>query len=285
MKYWALYFCAILLSLVIIPIAAGKSVAATDAPMIKVSINGTVQEMSIEDYTLSVLANEGAKCKNYETKKSLAVAVRSCAMYFSLYGCKHSDFSACGSGDCCLPIGDISKCEPELLAEIKSAVDETRGEILTLDKKPAMALFTLCSSKGTKYCDEFPYLTPVSEIEKCEIHKSEQIIPLNEFYASYPQFSNNDICFVYDENENCEFAIFDCKMVSGNDLCEMLKLGSSEFSITSSDDEVTLTVYGIGHGYGMSICGADRMAESFADYKKILENYYPNLALNKIYRD
>lgn len=282
MKYWALYFCAILLSLIIIPVAASRSVAATDTPMITVSINGNIQEMSIEDYTLSVLAVEGKKCGNFETKKSLAVAVRSCAMYFSLYGCKHENFSACGSGDCCLPFGDISKCEPSLLAEIKSAVDETRGEILTLDKMPAIALFTLCSSKGTKYCDEFQYLTPISESEKCEIHKTEITMSLSEFNSSYPQFSN-DACFVYDENENCEFAIIDNKMVKGNELCEMLNLNSGEFTVSASENEAILTAYGIGHDYGMSICGADKMAESFADYKRILENYYPHLTLNKIY--
>lgn len=284
MKYWALYFCAIMLSLFIIPVAASKSVAAAETPMISVSINGSVQEMSIEDYTLRVLAVEGAKCSNYETKKSLAVAIRSCAQYFSLYGCKHSGFSACGDGNCCLPIGDISECDPLLLAEISAAVDETRGEILTLDKMPAMALFTLCSSKGTKYCEEFPYLTPVSESGKCGIHKTERTIPLNEFYSDYPLFTEeSDICFVYDENENCEFAVIGGRMISGSELCDMLGTETCEFDISTSDSEVTLSAYGIGHGYGMSICGADTMAESLADYKKILEHYYPQLTLNKIY--
>lgn len=284
MKGFMLYFLAIFILLSALPIAAKKSVASEEMPTITVDLGGETREITIEEYVLRVLAAENEKCENTETLKALSVAVRSCGMYFSLYGLKHESFHACGDGECCLPLGDPTKLNGETLTRCISAAEETEGQILTLDGLPAIALYTLCASNGTLQCEEFPYLTPVTESEKCETHKSERVYTLEELERVLP---NNDIyndsCLVYDENGKCEFGVIGGKLISGSELAKSVNLPSVEFTLELTESEACFVSYGAGHGYGLALCAADKKADGLIDYKKILEIYYPNLEINKIY--
>ena len=146
MRYWALCFFAIALSFIFIPIIAEKSVASGSEQEIEVSINGNVETITVEEYVLRVLIAEKDSCESIETKKALSVAARSCAYYFSLYGCKHESFAACDDGECCIELGVPEDEEQAVLDELKSVCEATRGEILTLDSMPAIALFSKCAS-------------------------------------------------------------------------------------------------------------------------------------------
>ena len=54
----------------------------------------------------------------------------------------------------------------------------------------------------------------------------------------------------------------------------MLDLKSSNFETEFKDNSVIFTVYGYGHGVGMSQNGANYMAQQGSDYKEILSHYY-----------
>lgn len=74
--------------------------------------------------------------------------------------------------------------------------------------------------------------------------------------------------------------------VKPNDLRKILgfnKLMSAWFTVETTPRKVTFKGTGYGHGVGLCQWGAKAMAEAGADYKKILEFYYPKAVLRKLY--
>lgn len=62
--------------------------------------------------------------------------------------------------------------------------------------------------------------------------------------------------------------------ISGDDFYKKMDLSSPCFTIEKFNEAVRIVVKGIGHGKGLSIYGADKMAESGKLYKEILTHYY-----------
>ncbi|MBP5448925.1 MAG: hypothetical protein J6Y01_02305, partial [Spirochaetales bacterium] len=56
---------------------------------------------------------------------------------------------------------------------------------------------------------------------------------------------------------------------------------SETYTIDMSDDNVTFTGFGYGHGVGMSQWGANAMAKQKFSFGQIIEFYYPNVKLEK----
>ena len=282
MKRFGWFFVLVAVLTAVLPIAAKKSVAGAGGMSLFVSGGAEVYEIDIEEYTLRVLISEAKDCQNEQALYALAVAVRSCAAYFSLYGLKHESFDVCTSGDCCFSLGDPQKTDGAYLARLKNALDATKGEILMLDGMPAMALFTACAGSGTRYCAEFPYLSPIASAEKCEKHAStvELGIDSDLFFTT-----NDELCLVYGENEKCEFGIAQNKMLSADELVTRFSLPSYEFSLEILDETAVFHCRGLGHGCGLDICASDRMAKSGFGYKDILLKYFPNLSADKIYNN
>lgn len=64
------------------------------------------------------------------------------------------------------------------------------------------------------------------------------------------------------------------KKLCGNDIREMFSLKSPYFEVTESKSTITFTVYGRGHGVGMSQYSADYMARQGFSYREILLHFY-----------
>ena len=64
------------------------------------------------------------------------------------------------------------------------------------------------------------------------------------------------------------------KKLCGKDIREYFSLPSPFFEVTESSSEVVFTVYGRGHGVGMSQYSADYMARQGFNYKDILLHFY-----------
>ena len=283
MKYWLAYFLAIAISTSVLPILAQKSVVGQAEQTITVSKNGEITEIALDEYLLSAMITQSNGIENIEALKSLAVAIRSVAISCSLYGCKHSDFALCDDSNCCIALGNTTDIDESRLTLLSTACEETRGEILTLGSTPAMALFCRCASKGTEESAEYPYLVSVSESEKCEIHKLELEMDIDdELTDKIGNIEEEAPYLVYNDNEKCILAIINKKTIDGRDLQNALSLPSNEFVFAVDDERLIITSHGIGHGYGLNLCGAERMANDRFDYKSILAFYFPKLKINKI---
>lgn len=72
------------------------------------------------------------------------------------------------------------------------------------------------------------------------------------------------------------------KTFSGAEIREIFGLRSADFDIMYSNGKFILTVYGYGHGVGMSQYGANSMAEQGASCEEIIHHYYGNCRIQKI---
>ncbi len=279
MKNWVLYFLAIAFIVIAIPFAAKNSVATDGEIAVSVCFSdGSIHEIAIEDYVLRALAARERDVVSLEAKKAFAVAVRSCGMYFATFGCKHLDFDACADSDCCIGLADAE----EASEATKNAVRETEGLYLTVDGSPAMSLFTVCASSGTRQNSEFPYLVPVASGGQCEAHKAEKTFTAKELFSIFPYAEGSDSFYpVYGDNKKVEFAIFGSKSIDGDTLARSFGIQSVEFTATPNGDGMDITVYGIGQGYGLDLCNAEKLAKNGLYYQKILEIYFPKLKIKQ----
>jgi len=70
----------------------------------------------------------------------------------------------------------------------------------------------------------------------------------------------------------------------GTQIRTALDLHSTNFTfIPLQNSNIKISVIGFGHGVGMSQYGAEAMAESGADYAKILKHYYKGVEIIKDY--
>lgn len=275
MKRWMLYFFSIFLVVAICPIVASKVSIANDIPIITVFDGENTVEMNVEEYTFRALLCEGFGVTEEEARKALAVSIRSEAYYLSVYGCKHSYFDVCTDGKCCLLVGREENFDEDYIAKTKSAVDQTFGVGMTFNRRPAMALFTYCSGSGTSDCEDFPYLVGVKEEKRCELHRTERTFPESVFETL------KDACLVYDGFGKCSFGVFGGEYFSRDELLDELFLPSAEFELSVSQNAVNAVSYGFGNGFGLCICGSERMAKEGKGFEEILEFYYPNLMIDK----
>ena len=68
----------------------------------------------------------------------------------------------------------------------------------------------------------------------------------------------------------------------GTELRSLLGLRSTAFSISTTEDTVTITTRGYGHRVGMSQYGADAMAVTGSTCPEILAHYYPGTTLTRL---
>lgn len=275
MKRWLLYFFAVALCVSLSPIVASSLPIANEIPIITVYENETVSEMTVEEYTLRAMLVSGENAQGEAAKKALAVAIRSEAIYLSVYGCKHENFDVCADGSCCLSLGSIEDAEEKHLEECVSATESTFGQAMSDGRNAAMALFTLCASHGTRDCEEFPYIVGVPSDTRCDIHITEKTFP-NEL-------GSGEAFIIYDGSQKCAFGILGNRLMDSDELTAMFSLPSAEFILKATDSEISVQSFGAGHGYGLCLCGASRMAENGKSFEEILSHYYPKLHLNNFY--
>lgn len=70
--------------------------------------------------------------------------------------------------------------------------------------------------------------------------------------------------------------------ITGEQLKNILALRSASFTVKCSEDKITFTVKGYGHGVGMSQYGADYMANQGSTYSEILKHYYKGAKIESI---
>lgn len=71
------------------------------------------------------------------------------------------------------------------------------------------------------------------------------------------------------------------QVYSGVQFRNLLGLRSSDFDIVYSNNGISITTRGFGHGVGMSQYGANGMANQGYSYKQILSHYYTDITIEK----
>ncbi len=264
-------------------------------------LENATYNMNMEDYLIGVVAAEMPAAFEVEALKAQAVAARTYTMYKS----SQNDHSA----DICT---DFNHCQAYLsenemrtnwgldydmyFAKIKDAVYSTRGEYLTYNNEPIMAVFHsmgggYTQNSGDVWSSQLPYLVSVpSPGEEAAVNYNTTLtIPFSEFCATikgkYPKASINSFLDVSQpsltESGHVKSIIIGSVSIPGSEIRTLFNLRSTKFNLTFSDNNVTFHVSGYGHGVGMSQYGANAMAKEGKTYKDILSHYYQGVTFSE----
>ena len=246
--------------------------------------DGSVSTVELETYVMGVVAAEMPESFEIEAMKAQAVLARTYALKRMQAGDKHPEGFLCAKSSCC------QAYNPETLTDrVKSAVEETSGMILTYENQLIEATYYSCSGGLTEdaaavWGQDVPYLRSVES--PGEEHASHYVtttkLSVEEFYdllgADATQGFQSDI--TYTDGGGVASVRIGGKTFTGVQLRQLLGLKSTAIRMSMVGDQVIITTKGYGHRVGMSQYGADAMAATGSDFKKILSHYYPGTVLD-----
>ena len=271
-----------------------------------------VRTIGFEEYIKGVLPAEMPALFEGEALKAQAVAARTFTYHKCIESAKnpsseHPDAAVCTNSLHCSAYYSHDELlqmhgqewMDEHYEKMRSYVDATKGEILTYDNEPILAVFHSASaggytqSSGDVWGKNLPYLVSVES--KGEEQKSNFIstaMVSSDEFKSIIQSQFKDAVFGPDISKwigeakrtnsgNVLFIEIGGIAIKGTQIRSMFSLKSTHFDIAIDNDNIIFTVAGNGHGVGMSQYGANYMAKNGADYKEILKNYYKGSRLMK----
>lgn len=246
--------------------------------------NGTVEQLSIEDYVVGVVAAEMPASFNIEALKSQSVLART-------YGLKriNQTLKDDTSNQVYKDTNQLKKLWGSdfqtYYNKIKESVNSTKGEYLSYNGTYAEVVYHSTSNGTTEdalavWGNDYPYLKSVDsrwdidassylrETEK-EFNVLSSIIGLD-----FNSDTNIQVLSRTTSNRIDKIQIDD-KTFTGIELRALLGLRSTDFDIRIEDGKAVFVTRGYGHGVGMSQYGANGMAKEGYNYKEILSHYYP----------
>lgn len=276
---------------------------------LKVCVGDTLEEMSLEEYILRVVAAEMPASYDLEALKAQAVAARTYTLRKKLGGgCqKIAGAEICSDHTHCQ-----AYCSPEQMKEkwgkdyekyrdkMQQAVAQTAGQVLVYEGQPISALYFSSSGGMTEdskhvFGGNVPYLKSVSSPGESEYEgaQTKKEFSYADFAAKvaeqYPKAN------VTAENARAVVAIASryesgrvetLKLgettISGVKARQLFSLRSANFTISFGAEKLTFETVGYGHGVGMSQSGANAMGKDGNSYEQILTHYYTGVAFGKV---
>ena len=248
---------------------------------------GEIKEIDATEYIIGVVAAEMPALYDEEALKAQAVAAYTFACYRRDTSNNNYDLTTNFSTDqAYCSIQQMKEKWGEnyeaYYSKIKNVVSAVEGQLVCHNGKTALTVYHAISPGKTNpssdvWGKEIPYLTSVDSIGD----------KLNKDYVSTATFSNAEINeklsasgtdfsdIVQTQTKYVRSVSFGGATFTGSELQKALNLRSAAFDIAKSGDNFTFTVFGYGHGVGMSQSGADYMAKQGSSYKEILYWYYP----------
>jgi peptidoglycan hydrolase-like amidase len=217
-----------------------------------------VVTMDLETAVASVVQAESLAGTSFEALKAQTVVTRS---YLVAGGGRHAEFDFC----------DLTHCQslqeaPRPGSPAAVAAEATRDLIITFDEKAVAAMFTRsCGGHTLTPADigissrGYPYFSVVCDFcHKNPVRWSRRL-------------SREDAAILSDHREAGRLSVD--RRLGWN------VVPSNNFKAHESGTEVILQGVGQGHGVGLCQRGARAMAEDGADFRKIIDHYFPNTSL------
>ena len=261
--------------------------------------DGTVEELTLEDYLWGVVAAEMPASFEPEALKAQAAAARTYTLRLqSAVTSKHENAQLCDDSTCCQAYVERKAAEARwgLQAglfgdKITAAVSETDGLGVLYDGKPIQAVFFSSAAGSTVDAVEVwgstvEYLKSVDSPEGDEVpnYRSQVSLTTQEVKErvmnAYPGADlSGEPSTWFGAPEYSASGSVAALMVGGIELTgpqvrALFELRSAAFTVSLQGDHFIFDVTGYGHGVGMSQYGANAMAKDGANYKEILTWYY-----------
>lgn len=263
---------------------------------------GENTEMSAEDYIFGVVAAEMPALYDEEALKAQAVAAYTYACYrkaenseksYDITNDHTTDQSYISEAEARERWGDNADTYAE---KIKAAVKKTSGYMVTYEGKPALTVYHAISSGKTEAAEnvwgkEYPYLVAADSTgDKLSPDyisvKTVSAEELTSAFSGEAEVSGEPADYFKDISKTDSGTVktisFCGKELAGSKVRSLLDLRSTCFDVSFADGNFTFTVYGYGHGVGMSQYGADYMAKQGSNFKEILTCYYKGCKVEKV---
>ncbi|SCJ28128.1 H-34 [uncultured Clostridium sp.] len=297
-----------------IEVSVGQGQADAPNPTLKVynTESKSLMELDLEEYICGVVAAEMPASFEIEALKAQAVAART-------FVCRHlpafgGQSAGCPQGaDACT---NYAHCQAYISPEkrqsnwgaqaqaneekIRSAVEQTRGQVATYNGELIQAFFHSTSGGMTEDCalvftQDLPYLKAVESAgEEGAPHYQRSVTLSAQAFAQKVNAALPKAGLKADalqeqvdaSNRSGSGRVLQLRLggatMSGTTFRSLLGLDSTNFEISFSGDQVTILTHGYGHGVGMSQVGADAMAKNGSDYREILLHYYTGIAISTL---
>ncbi|HZK34738.1 MAG TPA: stage II sporulation protein D [Bacillota bacterium] len=270
---------------------------------------GELDDMSLEDYIIGVIAGEMPVSYEMEALKAQAVAARTLTVSqmrsLGGRGCsQHQGADVCSSYAHCQEwisnntmVTNWGDNFDGNLDKVKQAVYSTRGEILKYQGE-AIEVFYYSTSNGKTedagevFSNSLPYYQVVDS-------RGEENAP--RFYGSVT-YTNEEFVNIFARNYKANLSAsklqdqIKIKSYTDSGRVQTISVGgvtmrstefriiyglnSTDFELSFGKTSVTINTKGFGHGVGMSQVGANMMAKEGSTYDEILKHYYRGISID-----
>ena len=268
------------------------------------TLQDKIEEVDLEEYICGVVANEMQVSFEDEALKAQAIASRTYLVSKKLNSCPIANGSdICDSAHC-----QVYSSKDELISKwgeengekywnkIKSAVDDTKGMILTYKGELVLyPLFFSTSSGETESAidaslGDIPYLVSVESKgeEVSPKYTSKKEMALSDLVSAIN--SKNPTSGVNTSNLSSKLQVMERSEaggvitlavgndeIKGSDFRVIAGLNSTNFTYSINENTIVFECKGYGHGVGMSQWGANVMAKEGKSYDEILKHYYTGI--------
>ena len=261
--------------------------------------DGSVEELTMEDYLWGVVAAEMPASFEPEALKAQACAARTYTVIRQNSGSKkHPGADLCDDSTCCQAYTDRASAQKRWglgagknTRKIAEAVSATDGLGILYEGQPIQALFFSSAAGNTVDAAEVwgnsvDYLKSVSSPEGEEVpnYKSQVVLSVEEvrdkILAVYPEadLSGGPETWFGTLHPGAGGAVAAAEVggltLTGGQMRKLFGLRSASFSVACTDGSFIFNVVGHGHGVGMSQYGANAMAAEGKSFRDILTWYY-----------
>ncbi len=211
-----------------------------------------------ETAVASIVAAEGDPDTPPEALKAQAIATRS---YLVAGRGRHRDFDFCDTTHC-----QFFREAPAPDSSVDMAVAATRGMVLAYNSQVFPAMYTRSCAGRTRTPAQvrlttaaYPYYSV--ECAHCRTHPQRWTSRVPAETAPFLKISDEASRLQIDRRLGWS------------------AVPSNDFVARKEGDEILLTGAGNGHGIGLCQAGAKAMAREGANFRDILQHYYPNTAV------
>ncbi len=278
----------------VLPEASNNRVSGAESFRVSNTETGFTEKISAKEYIFGVVASEMPALYEPEALKAQAVAAYT-------FACKRKAENSQKTYDITTdPNTDQGYIPRETAMEkwgakaeeyakkIDDVINDTEGLMITYKGEPITAVYHAMSSGRTEACEnvwgkDLPYLQSVesegdrlspnyiSEESFTAEELKDKLSEITEFSGAEEKYFGK--ASLTDSKTVKEITVCGNK-VNGAKIRSLLNLRSSAFEVKYTDEKFVFTVYGYGHGVGMSQYGANYMAKQGSDFKEILTHYY-----------
>lgn len=258
---------------------------------VKINKNNKIEELNLEDYIVGVVAGEMPASFEKEALKAQAIASRTYALYQKEISNNVLEITT--DDQVYNTIDEMkekwSEDYEEYYKKIKDAVTETKYMIMKKNNK-LFKSFYFAMSNG--YTEDEVAVFSTNNLESVSSPWDNET--LNKFKVS-TIFRKEDLekllniknienitILDRDKTNRVKNIKINSITLTGIEFRKLLNLRSTDFEISTENNNFIITTKGYGHGVGMSQYGANGMAKENYKYDEILKYYYSDIEIEKI---